>query len=284
MNAELRKLAKDDFEKDLFKLMKNAVFGKAMENIRKHRDIKIVTTDEKRSKLVSEPNYHTMNYISEDLSIIEMNKTNVKMNKPMYLGLPILDISKILMYKFWYDYMKPKYGNRTKLCYMDTDSFIMSIKTNDFYKDLANDVEKRFDTSNYECDRPLPIGKNKNVVELMKDELGGEIITEFVTLRPKTYSYLTDNGKEDKKAKGTKKCVIKKMIKFDDYKNCLLKDKVLLKSQQRFISKKHDVYKEDINKMALSNDDDKRIVSSDKITSYPYGYKGKKHINYIKNI
>ena len=284
MNAELRKLAKDDFEKDLFKLMKNAVFGKAMENIRKHRDIKIVTTDEKRSKLVSEPNYHTMNYISEDLSIIEMNKTNVKMNKPMYLGLPILDISKILMYKFWYDYMKPKYGNRTKLCYMDTDSFIMSIKTNDFYKDLANDVEKRFDTSNYECDRPLPIGKNKNVVELMKDELGGEIITEFVTLRPKTYSYLTDNGKEDKKAKGTKKCVIKKMIKFDDYKNCLLKDKVLLKSQQRFISKKHDVYKEDINKMALSNDDDKRIVSSDKITSYPYGYKGKEHINYIKNI
>ena len=250
MNAELRKLAKDDFEKDLFKLMKNAVFGKAMENIRKHRDIKIVTTDEKRSKLVSEPNYHTMNYISEDLSIIEMNKTNVKMNKPMYLGLPILDISKILMYKFWYDYMKPKYGNRTKLCYMDTDSFIMSIKTNDFYKDIANDVEKRFDTSNYECDRPLPIGKNKKVVELMKDELGGEIITEFVTLRPKTYSYLTDNGKEDKKAKGTKKCVIKKMIKFDEYKNCLLKDKVLLKSQQRFISKKHDVYKEDINKMA----------------------------------
>ena len=114
----------------------------------------------------------------------------------------------------------------------------------------------------------------------MRDELGGKIITEFVTLRPKTYSY---DGKEDKKAKGTKKCVIKRMIKFDDYKNCLLKDKVLLKSQQRFISKKHDVYTDDINKIALSNDDDKRIVSSNKITSYPYGYKGKKHINYIKN-
>ena len=146
MNTELRKLAKGDFEKHLFKLMNNAVFGKTTENIRKHRDIKIVTTDEKRNKLVSEPNYHTMNYISEDLSIIEMNKTKVKMNKPMYLGLTILDISKILMYKFWYDYMKPKYGNRAKLCYMDTDSFIMSIKTNDFYKDIANDVEKRFDT------------------------------------------------------------------------------------------------------------------------------------------
>ena len=284
MNKELRKLANDDFEKDLFKLMNNAVFGKTMENIRKHRDIKLVTTDKKGNNLVSEPNYHTINYISEDLSIIEMNKTKVKMNKPIYLGLSIIDISKILMYEFWYDYMKPKYGNRVKLCYMDTDSFVMNIKRNDFYKDTANDVEKRFDTSNYACNRPLPTGKNKKFIGLMKDELGGKIITEFVTLRPKTYSYSTDDGKEDKKAKGTKKCVIKRMIKFNDYKNCLLKDKVLLKSQQIFISKNHDVYTEDINKIALSNGDDKRIVSSDKITSYPYGYKGKKHINYIINI
>ena len=105
MNTKLRKLAKDDFEKDLFKLINNAVFGKAMENIRKHRDITLVTADKKRNKLVSEPNYHTMNYISEDLSIIEMNKTRVKMNKPIYLGLSILDISNILMYEFWYDYL-----------------------------------------------------------------------------------------------------------------------------------------------------------------------------------
>ena len=109
----------------------------------------------------------------------------------------------------------------------------------------------------------------------MKDELGGKIITEFVILRPNTYSYLTDDGKEDKKAKGTRKCVIKRMIKFNDYKNCLLKDEVILKSKQRFISKKHDVYTENINKIALSNNDDKRIVSSEKVTSYPYGYKGK---------
>ena len=177
--------------------------------------------------------------------------------------------------------MKPNYFNKVKLCYMDTDSFVMNIKMNDFYKDIANDVEKRFDTSNYECNRPLPTEKNNKVIGLMKDELGGKIITEFVTLRPKTYSYSTDDGKEDKKAKGTKKCVIKRMIKFNDYKNCLLKDKVLLKSQQGFISKKHDVYTEDINKVALSNNDDKRIISSDKITSYPYRYKGKKH---IKNI
>ena len=141
--------------------MNNAVFGKTMENVRKHRYIKLVTTDKKRSKLVSEPNYHTMNYISEDLSIIEMKRTKAKMNKPIYLGFSILEISKILMLEFWYDYMKPKYGNNIKLCYMDTDSFIMSIKTADFYKNIVNDVEKRFDTSNHEVDRLLPTGKVK---------------------------------------------------------------------------------------------------------------------------
>ena len=273
MNNELRKLGRNNFEKDLFKLMNNSVFGKTMENIRKHRDIKLVTTDKKRSKLVSEPNYHTINLIYENLSIIEMKKTKVKMSKPIYLGLSILEISKILTYEFWYDYMKPKYNDNVRICYMDTDSFIMNVKSNDFYKDISDDVDKRFDTSNYEVKRPLPIGKNKKVIGLMKDELRGEIITEFIALRPKTYSYLRDNDKIDKKAKGTKKCVIKKMVKFDDYKKCLLNDKVILKSQQRFISTKHDVYTEDVNKIALSNDDDKRIVSSDKITSYPYGSK-----------
>ena len=178
INTELRKAAKNDFEKDLFKLMNNSVFGKTMENIRKHRDIKLVTTDKKRSKLVSEPNYHTINLISEDLSIIEMKKTKVKMNKPIYLGLSILEISKTLMYEFWYDYMKPKYNDNVKLCYMDTDSLIMNIKANDFYEDIASDVENRFDTSNYEVNRPLPTGKNKKVIGLMKDELGGKIITE----------------------------------------------------------------------------------------------------------
>ena len=151
----------------------------------------------------------------------------------------------------------------------------MNMKTEDFYKDIANDDEKRFDTSNYECDRPLPTGKNKKVIGFMKDELGGRFITEFVALKPKTYSHLTDDCKEDKKAKGTKKCVIKRVNKFDDYKNCLLNGEVILKSQQRFLSKGHDVYTENINKIALSKNDDKKIVSSNKITSYPYGYKGK---------
>ena len=182
------------------------------------------------------------------------------------------------MYEFWYDYMKPKYGDNVKLCYMDTDSFIMNIKTEDSYKDIANDVEKKFDTSNYEVDRPLPTGKNKKVFGLIKDELGGGVIREFVALKPKTYSYLTDDCKENKKAKITKKCVIKRMIKFDDYKNCLLNDEIVLKSLQRFKSKRHDVYTENINKIALSSNDDKRLTASDKITGYSYGYKGKQEL------
>ena len=136
-------------------------------------------------------------------------------------------------------------------------------------------LKKGLIRQNYEVDRPLPTGKNKKVIGLMKDELVGGIITEFVALRPKTYSYLTDDCKENKKAKGTKKCVIKRMIKFDDYKKCLLNGEVILKSQQRFRSKGQDVYTENINKIALSSNDDKSLTALDKITSYPYGYKGK---------
>ena len=253
MNTELRKKASNDFEKDFFKLMNNAVFGKTM---------------------VSEPNYHTMKLISENLSIIEMKKVKVKMKKPIYLGLSILEISKIIMYEFWYDYVKKKYGDMVKLCYMDTESLIMNIKTKDFYKDIAQDVEERFDTSNYDVDRPLPKGKNKKVIGLVKDELGGGIITEFVALRPKTYSYMTDKFIEMKKVKGTKKCVIKRRLKFEDYKKCLFDNKPMLKSQQRFKSENHKVDTENINKIALSSNDDKRIVALDGITSYPYGYCG----------
>ena len=167
--------------------------------------------------------------------------------------------------------MKPKYADNVKLCYMDTDSFIMHIKTEDFYKDIADDVEKRFNTSNYEVNRPLPTGKNKKVTGLMKDELGRTIMTEFVALRPKTYSYLMDDGGSDKKAKGTKKCVIKRRVTFNDYKDCLLNNETNLKSQQRFKSERHDVYTEEINKIALSSNDDKRLQTFDRITSYPYG-------------
>ena len=271
LNTELRKQAKNDFEKDFYKLMNNSVFGKTMENVRKHRDIKLVTTDKRRNQLVSAPNYHTTKWFSENLLGIEMKKIKVKMNKPVYLGLSILEINKILMDEFWCDYIKPKYQDNAKLCYMDTDSFIINIKTEDFDEDIEDDGKKRFDTSNYEVNRPLPTGKNKKVRGLMKDELGGKIMTEFAALRQKTCSYLMDDGTSDKKANGTKKCVIKRALKFNDYKYCLLNNEIILKSQQRFKSEAHNVYTKEVNRIALSSNDDDRLQTYDRITSYAYG-------------
>ena len=142
MNTKIRMQAKNNFEKDFFKLMNNAVFGKTMENVRNHRDIKLVTTDKQRNKFASEPNYHSTKYISEDLLVMEMKKTEVKMNKLIYLDQAILDISKTLIYEFWYEYIKPSYKDKAKLCYMDTDCFIILIKTEEFCSDIAYDLEK----------------------------------------------------------------------------------------------------------------------------------------------
>ena len=181
--------------------MSNAVFEKAMENVRKHRDIKLVTTDKRRNQLVPEPNYHTTKWFSENLLAIEMKKTKVKMNKPVYLGLTILEIIKTLMHECWCDYMKPKYGD------ISIKILLMMLK-----KDLIHQIMKSIDHYLQE--------KIKKVVGLTKDGLGGKIITEFVALRAKTNSCLMDDDRSDKKAKGTKKCVIKRILKFNDYKDC----------------------------------------------------------------
>ena len=253
--------------------MNNSVFGKTMENVRNHRDIKIVATDKRRIILASKPNYHSTKYISKDLLIMEMKKTEVKMSKPIYLGQAILDLSKTLMYEFWYDCIKPKCGDKTRLCYMDTDSFVMNIKTEDFYKDIAIDVERWFDPSNYDKkdNRPLLIGKNKKVIGLFKDELGGKILTEFCALRAKAYAYKLDDDTEHKKGKGTKKCIIKRELMFQNYKDALFNNKVIIRLQQRFRSYNHKVYTEEVNKIAASRNDDKRIQTYDKVTTYPYG-------------
>ena len=165
--------------------MNNSVFGKTMENMRKHRDIKLVTTEERRIKLVSEPNYHATKQFSENLLAIEMKKARVKMNKPLYLGMSILDIGKTLMDEFWYDYVEPKYNDKAKLCYMDTDSFVINIFVEGFFEDISNDVERWFDTSNYDKNdkKPLQKGVNKKVIGIFKDELGGKIMKEFCALR-----------------------------------------------------------------------------------------------------
>ena len=188
-NTQLRKAATNDFEKDFFKLTNNSVFGKTMESIRKHRNIKLVMTEEKYLHTVMRPNFKSGVLFGENLMGCEMGKIKVVMNKPVYLSQQIVDLSKV-MYEFHYNYMVPKYGlEKLNLCYMDTDSLVYDIKTEDFYEDIADDVPARFDTSGYCPNRPLSVGLNKKVIGLMKDELGGKIMTEFVALRPKLYSY-----------------------------------------------------------------------------------------------
>ena len=228
-----------------------------MENIRKHRNIKLVTNQEAYLKAVMKPNFKCGVQFRSNIIGYEMGKIKVVMNKPVYLGQAILDLSKIVMYEFHYDYMKRKYNDdKLTLCYMDMDSLIYSIETDNFYKDIADDVKDRFDTSGYNLSRPLPVGLNKKVIGLMKDELGGEIMTEFVTLRPKMYAYKTGSV-ESKKCKGIKKCVVRAMISFEDYKNCLLSGETSYRSQLIFRSSKHEVRMLEVNKLMLSRDDDK---------------------------
>ena len=259
-NTKLRTAAANDFEKDFYKLMNNVVFGKTIENIRKHRNIKLVTNREAYLKAVMKPNFKSGVRFRPNLMGCEMGKTKVVMNKPVYLGQAILDLSKIVMYEFHYDYMKRKYNNdKLTLCYMDMDSLIYSIEMDDFYKDIADDVANRFDMSGYNPDRPLPVSLNKKVIRLMKDQLGGGIMTEFVTLRPKMYAYKTGNS-ESKKCKRIKKYIVKKMISFEDYKACLFSGETSYRSQLMFRSLKHEVRTLVLNKLVLSRDDDKRIT------------------------
>ena len=245
-----------------------------MENIRKHRNIKLVTTEEKYLHTVMRPNFKSIVLFGENLMGCEMGKVKVVLNKPVYLGQAILDLSKIVMYEFHYDYMVPKYSlEKLKLCYMDTDSLVYDIKTEDFYEDIADDIPVRFDTSGYCPNRPLPAGLNKKVIGLMKDELGGKIMTEFVALRPKLYSYKVLDGSEDKKCKGIKKCVVKKTLTFEDYKTCLFNDSTEYRSQLMFKSVKHEVHTIEVIKVALNPDDDKQISKKDGISTFAGGHK-----------
>ena len=224
LNTDLRTKARNEFEKDFFKLMNNSVFGKTMENIRNRVDIKLVTDKKKAEKLAAKPNFKHCDIFNENLIAIHMKKTNLTFDKPVYLGMSILDLSKTLMFDFHYNYIKTKYGDKAKLLFTDTDSLMYEIRTEDFYEDIKGDVKDRFDTSDYPSNHPsgIPTGCNKKVLGMFKDEAGGKIIDEFVGLRAKLYSYKTLEGEESKKCKGVKRLVVKNSITHDDYKNCSL--------------------------------------------------------------
>ena len=274
MNTNLRANAKNNFEKDFFKLMNNAVFGKTMENIRNRVDVKLVNTVEKARKLIARPEFRNHKIFSENLISVHMKKTNLKMNKPVYLGACILDLSKTIMYDFHYNYIKAKYGDKAKLLFTDTDSLMYEIETEDFYKDISGDVKDWFDTSDYPENHPsgIPTGKNKKVLGMMKDEAAGKIIKEFVGLRSKLYSFVIDEEEEIKKCKGIKKQVVKNSITHEDYKTCLETGKEQLRKQNIVRSYEHEVYTEEVNKVALSAEDDKRYILEDGKHTLAWGH------------
>ena len=269
-NTELRKTAANSFEKDFFKLMNNSVFGKTIENIRKRQNVFLIDNREKAVKLTSRPNFERVAIFDRNLVAIHLKKTEVYFNKPVYVGQAILDLSKLLMFDFHYNYIQKKYTyKRAKLLFTDTDSLMYQINTDDFYDDISEDIRDKFDTSEFPPNHKSGIltGANKKVIGMFKDEVAGRQITHFVGLKAKLYSFKVEDSNTSKKCKGIKKNVVKKKIDFEDYVDCLFKGKKQMRSMNIIRSEKHNIYSKEVNKLALSENDDKRILCKDKVNT-----------------
>ena len=282
LNTDMRAKGTTDFEKDFNKLMNNSVFGKTMENVRNRVNVRLVTNEKALGKLAKKANFKSANIFNENLIAVHMEKTTVKLDKPIQVGMSILDLSKTSMYRFHYDYVKPKWGNKAELLFTDTDSLCYEIRTNDFYEDICPDVSTWFDTSGYEKDHPLFSNENKKRIGFMKDECGGNQILRFVGLRSKLYAYEVDrlrngNGKwehyaQKKKCKGIRDYVVKKEITINDYEKCLFSGKSQFRTMNVIRSRKHNVGSEKTNKKALSSDDDKRVILTNGIDTLAIGH------------
>ena len=273
MNTDLRKEAKSDFEKDLYKLMNNSVFGKTMENLRKRVNIKLIRSNEETRlrKLIAAPSFARHKIFSNDLAGIHMYQDKLYLNRPVYVGMCILDLSKHLMYDFYYNEMKKQYGDNMCLLYTDTDSLLMQIQTNDVYKDISQHISL-YDTSNYSEDHYLYSTTNKKTIGKMKDECAGKPIVEYVGLRPKMYSILTSD-KNIQKAKGIKKYVIKKQINHENYKEALFDQKTFRHGMNLLRSENHQIFGLHQNKISLSPLDTKRWIMDNGIDTLAYGHK-----------
>ena len=270
-NTQKRTQAKNSFEKDFFKLMNNSVFGKTMENIRKRVDVRLITDEKKLLKMASKPTYVSSKIFNENLVAVHKIKETLTLNRPAYVGMCILDLSKTLMYDFHYNYIKEKYGNKARLLFTDTDSLTYEIEAEDVYQDFWNDKD-RFDNSDYPENSTYFDKTNKKVIGKFKDEAAGIPITEFVGLRSKMYSYIKDNHKGGKTAKGIKKNTIKNNIKHEDYKNVLINNKQIHHTMKTIRSINHQLGSYELNKVSLSCFDDKRYIANDGINSFAYGH------------
>ena len=259
LNTEKRKNAKNAFEKDFFKLMNNSVFGKTMENIRKRVDVRLITDEKKFLKYVSKPTYVSSKIFNENLVAVHKIKETLTLNRPAYVGMCILDLSKTLMYDFHYNYIKQKYGSKAKLLFTDTDSLTYEIEAKDVYQDFFKDKDK-FDNSDYNKDSKYYFDNNKKVIGKFKDEAAGVPVVEFVGLRSKMYSYVKDDQKGGKTAKGIKKNIIKKDITHENYKDTLFNNKQMNHKMKTIRSENHKLCSYEINKVSLSCFDDKRYI------------------------
>ena len=271
-NTLKRTNAKSSFEKDFFKLMNNSVFGKTMENLRKRVDVRLVTDEKKLVQLTSKPTFVSSKIFNENLVAVHKIKETLTLNRPAYVGMCILDMSKTLIYDFHYNYIKSKYGNKAKLLFTDTDSLTYEIQTADAYRDFWMDKEM-FDNSDYPKESQFYDGSNKKVIGKFKDEAAGKVMTEFIGLRSKMYSYTKDDGTNNKTAKGIKKNIIKKVIKHEDYKRILFNNEQMYNNMKTIRSDLHILKSFLLNKVSLSCFDDKRYIHSDGMNTYAYGHR-----------
>ncbi|KAG8236630.1 hypothetical protein J437_LFUL016463 [Ladona fulva] len=271
LNTDRRKVASNDFEKDFYKLMNNAVIGKTMENVRKRINLELVSDEKRLEKLISMSTFLDRTIFNENLVAVHRRKSTIKMNKPIFIGFCVLDLSKTLMYNFHYQTMQPKYGKRLSLLYTDTDSLIYEIKTEDINKDMLENLDD-FDTSNYPQDHPCYSTQNKKIIGKFKDECDGKLMTHFIGLRSKLYSYKMEGGKEKKKAKGITKTVINKALSFNDYVQCLHEKSTEFRKMNVIRSIKHELYTMQMNKVTLNALDDKRYICEDGINTLMWGH------------
>lgn len=275
LNTLERIKSKNEFQKNLFKLMSNAIYGKSMENVRDRVNIKLKNKWDGKDGvkvLIARPNFKKRTIFNENLVAIELEKTEIFMNKPVIIGAAILEISKLKMYEFHYDQMKKEFRNNCNILYTDTDSFIYNIKTNNFYN-FMKEKSELFDTSDYPSDNCYNIELlNKKIPGLMKDEVCGKCVTEFVGLRSKMYSIRINGIDKIKKAKGVKKNIIQKKINFTDYYDCMKEHCIASKTQNSIISKLHNVFSIERPKIVLNPYDDKRHILENKIDTLPWGH------------
>lgn len=277
LNIELRKAARNEFEKEFFKLLINAIFGKTMENLRLRVDIKLVHSWEGRwggRMLIARPNFKTFKIFDDDLATIELKRTNILMNRPIIVGMCILELSKVTMYKFLYDFLKPKYQENVRVAYTDTDSFILLIKTPNFYKDMIEHIEY-FDTSNYPKSNEYGIvWKNAGVPGIFKDEAKGNVNVEFVGVGAKCYAVLSLAAENNviKRSKGVQKSVVQNKIQFNDFLKCFKQHRELEKEQRAIRSINHDVYSITQKKIVLNPCDDKRFIRKRKSNTIAWGH------------